>query len=480
MSQREVAAAKSVAALGVLVQTALVGRTAAATADRDEPGTDAGPVPLSGAQRRIWFMQQVAPSSTLYNVPTRLDLTGPLVVEALHAALTDLLARYDVLRSCYPARSGVPSVAVRPAVPADLPQVHVDSDAEVDRLAEAQARIPFRLEQELPVRFLLVRRAPDRHTLISTFQHIAVDGLTLDLLARELGARYGRHVGSGPASPRPPARQYADFARADATAATSQARRKATAERAAELSGMPFPLDLPTDFPRPRFPQFRGDAVAVTLDERLTVEVRSLARQHRVTAFAVLLAALAVVLRRAVGRPDVVVGTPAAGRLRPQWQDMVGCFVNMVPVAVTVPDGSTGSRLIAVAAEAAWRALERQDVPFEDLARLLTRRTVRPLTVMLSYQVSAAPVRFAGLADTALTVTRPPGTAKYDLSLYAVATASALRLELEYDAELYTRETATALLHDYRARLAALVADPTAVVDLGGPAGSDEPEHVER
>ncbi|MCL7458329.1 condensation domain-containing protein [Micromonospora sp. MSM11] len=481
LTEREIATADSLVALGALVQTALTRRFAAGKADgepRPDPSADED-LPLSGAQRRIWFMQQFSPSSTVYNVPTRLELTGPLVVEALHAALTDLLARHEILRTYYPARSGVPSVAVRPAGPADVSRVDASTEAEVDRLAEEQARIPFRLERDLSVRFVLVRRAPDRHILIGTFQHIAVDGLTLDLLGRELGALYSRHAGSGAAPTPPPARQYAEFARADAAAATSEARRRAVAERAAQLSGLPFPLVLPTDFPRPRFPRFQGDAVAVALDESLTAGVRGLARQQRVTPFAVLLAALAVVLRRAAGRPDVVVGTPAAGRLLPKWHDVAGCFINMVPVAVTVPDGSTGAGVIAGAAEAAWRALERQDVPFEDLMRTITRRNVQPLTVMLSYQVSGPPVRFAGLADTTLTVSRPAGTAKYDLSLYAVATGPALRLELEYDTDLYAAETATAILGAFRAQLKAFVADPAAVVDLHGPSGFDKPECVE-
>ncbi|MFG1759956.1 condensation domain-containing protein [Micromonospora echinofusca] len=479
LTEREIAGADSLVALGALVQTALTSRSAAGKADgepRPDPSADEE-VPLSGAQRRIWFMQQFSPTSTVYNVPTRLELTGPLVVEALHAALTDLLARHEILRTYYPARAGVPSVAVRPAGPADVSRVDASTEAEVDRLAEEQARLPFRLERDLPVRFVLVRRAPDRHILISTFQHIAVDGLTLDLLGRELGALYSRHA--GPAPTPPPARQYAEFARADAAAARSEARRRAVAERAAQLSGLPFPLVLPTDFPRPRFPRFQGDAVAVTLDESLTAGVRGLARQQRVTPFAVLLAALAVVLRRAAGRPDVVVGTPAAGRLLPECHDVVGCFINMVPVAVTVPDGSTGAGVIAGAAEAAWRALERQDVPFEDLMRTLTRRNVQPLTVMLSYQVSGPAIRFAGLADTTLTVSRPAGTAKYDLSLYAVATGPALRLELEYDTDLYAAETAAAILGAFRAQLKAFVADPAAAVDPHGPSGFDKSERVE-
>ncbi|MEV4121681.1 condensation domain-containing protein [Micromonospora sp. NPDC049645] len=468
--------------LAILVQTKLNRRRAAGAADGDAtrpgPSTDER-VPLSGAQQRIWFMQQFSPASILYNVPTRLELTGPLVVEALHAALTDLLARHDILRTCYPARSGVPSVEVRPAEPAELPIVEVSADADVDRLAEAQARIPFRLEQDLPVRFLLLRRSPERHVLISTFQHIAVDGLTLELLARELGERYGAHARSGSAPSLPAARQYAEFARADAAAATSAARRRAVAERAAELSGMPFPLDLPTDFPRPRFPGYQGDAVTVTVDEALAAGVRQLARQQRVTPFAVLLASLSVVLRRATGRTEVVVGTPAAGRLRPEWHDVAGCFINMVPVAVTVVEGATAAAVISGAAASAWQALERQDVPFEDLIRTLARRTVSPLTVMFSYQAGGRPIRFAGLADTTLAVSRPPGTAKYDLSLYAVTSGPTLRLELEYDTGRYTAETAAAILRGFRAQLAAFVADPEAVPDLDGPSEFTRPEQVE-
>jgi hypothetical protein len=476
----ELTGARSVGDLAALVVAAMSTPDRTTSSGASEPAKTADAASLSSSQRRIWFMHQLAAGAPLYNIATRLELTGPLVADALRSALTDVLARHDVLRTRYPVRAGVPRAEVLPPATLRLPLVDLSggpaTDAEVDRLADEQACRPFDLDRDLPARFLLIRRAPRCHVLVGTFHHIAVDWLTLNLLVREIGDRYAAHTaatsGAGTAIPAdPPALRYSDVVRHESSAAALNEMRRAAAARCADLRDVPSPR-LPTDFARPRYPRFGGAAVTGLLDERLVAGVRELARQCRVTPFAVLLAALAVLLGRAGGQGEMVIGTPAAGRTRIEWQEVVGCFVNVVPVHLRLTGASSTADLVSHAGEATWQSLEAQHVPFDELVRAMRRRRDDPLVnVLFSYQGNAPAVPFTGLADAAWTVSRAPGTAKYDLSLYTVGRGPQLRLELEYDTDLYTAETAAAVLHAYHDELVTMVENPHGRVDLDGRSG---------
>jgi non-ribosomal peptide synthetase component F len=190
-----------------------------------------------------------------------------------------------------------------------------------------------------------------------------------------------------------------------------------------------------------------------------------------VTPFAVLMSGLLVQLRRASGQSEFIIGTPAAGRTRAEWQDVAGCFVNVVPVLARLAGSMTGADLVAHAGAATWQALEAQDVPFDRLVRALGRRAVPLVIVLFSYQPHPLRVPFPGLVDAAPIISSPPGTAKYDLSLYAVGRGADLRLELEYDTDLYARGTAAAVLATYRDTLHSLVREPDRVLDLPAPSG---------
>lgn len=465
----QVSGARSVADLCALVQAAWTGPVNA------PPHRDAGRAPLSSAQRRILFTQLLAGDSVLYNVPVRLRLTGPVDEAALRAALTDVWHMHEVLRTVYPVESGVPLAEVR--APAALPPVPVvdlsgaaDADAVLDRLATRLAAVPFRLDRDRPVRLLMVRHGADHLTLLGTFHHIAVDWVTVNILVRDLAARYAAHLRGGDEPAVPPECAYTDVARWESAPERSAAVDLAVARRRAVLGRVP-PLALPTDLPRPRSGRFAGAAVHGRLDAAGVAEVRGLARASRATQFAVLLAACVTVLGRASGQREIVVGTPASGRVRAEWQDVVGCFVNVVPVVARLDGSPSGTDLVAHVSEAAWQALDAQDVPFDHLARALRRRTAPLVNVLFSYQPNPPLVPFPGLADAAPAVSSPPGTAKYDLSLYVIGSGADLRLELEYDTDLYTPETATAVLRAYQDTLRALVRDPGAPVEMSAPSG---------
>lgn len=474
LAAQDLVTADSLSSLGVVIHAAM---GHAQVARRDErvvrsTGDPAGVLQLSSAQRRLWFMQQFAPGTALYNVPTRLDLIGRLDQPALAAALTDLLARHEILRTRYPARSGLPQPHVMPITPVQLPYVDLvgqaEAGVEIERLAFQEATAAFRLDEDSPVRFRLVRTEAGKHLLYVTFHHIAIDGLSIDIVFEELSAHYNHHAkGAVDVSESP--RQYADYARHQAAWLGSDVMQQMVGSRCAALGGRPTTLELPTDRARPRLQRFRGDGVSTMIDGHLADGVRQLARGQRMTPYMVLLAAYVALLARVSGQSDVVIGTPAAGRTRSDWQRVVGCFINMVPVRTNVGSATTGTELLSRVRGSVLEALEFQDVPFDELVQAMAgpRRPGSPLfTVMFSYEVHRPGYPFADLRNAALTVFRPPGTAKYDLSLYAVSHGDDMRIEMEYDTDLYDAATAMALLEAYQAVLTELVQHPADALDL--------------
>lgn len=477
LTEAQLSGVHTVPEVRALVQAALVQAAAVAAPPADADAlAPAGPgaAALSSAQQRIWFMQQLAGDAVLFNVPVRLELVGPLDEAALHAALAGVWAAHEILRTVYRIESGIPLAQV--SAPAELPPVPTvdlcadpDPAAALDGLAARQAAIPFRLDQEPPVRLTLARRSSERLVLIATFHHIAVDWLTVNNLVSDLGARYTAHIQGGePAGAAE--RAYSDVARWESSRAGSAAIDRAVASRTAALAGV-SPVALPTDLPRPRFTRFAGAAAHGSIDASAVAAVRRLGRRCRATPFAILMTAFVIVLGRASRQPEFLVGTVASGRVRAEWQGIAGCFVNVVPVVVRPGGASTGADLVSQVSEAVWQALDAQDAPFDRLVRARGRRAEPLANVIFSYQPHPPPVPFHGLADSAPEFSSPPGTAKHDISLYAVGCGPRLRLELEYDVDVYAPETATAVLSAYEDALRSLVRDPDAPVDLSAPSG---------
>ncbi|WP_418960772.1 condensation domain-containing protein [Streptomyces tritici] len=441
--------------------------TAASPSDGPRPLPDGpGDRPaLSFAQQRLWFMQQIDPESTLYNVPTVLHLRGSLDRAALGRALDALVARHGVLRTTYPAPAGVPHQLIAPPAPVPLPCSDVsgagDPEAEARRIAAEEARRVFDLAAGPPLAARLVRLAPDDHRLVLTFHHISVDGASVELLVHELGALYGA-PGGLPA----PALQYADFAVWQRDRLAGEALDALVAHWRSVLGDDPRATELPTDGSRPRQKSFRGAVARRFLAPELVRAVRGFARDARATANMTHLAALYALLAGWSGADDVTVGIPAAGRSRAELQDLVGCLINMVPVRARL-DGAPGFRtLVGRTRTAVLDAVAHQDLPFDKLVEALVSRRGRGdflpvFRVMFSYLGERRPPVFAGLGPCALDLTGPQDTAKYDLSLYVEERGGdAVELSLEYDTDLYGAATAALLLDAYEGILAQAVAAP--------------------
>ena len=409
LAMRLVAAIETGLDAGLAVPTVFEAPTVAQLAPRI--GADAGRleplvagerpavVPLSFAQSRLWFIDQLQGPSPVYNIPAALRLRGALDADALGAALADVVGRHESLRTLLPAVEGIPRQLVVPAERADFGWDVIDATGWPEsRLGEAigtAARYRFDLATEIPLRARLFRVGDDEHVLVAVAHEIAADGWSITALVRDLGVAYAsRCAGRAPGwAPLPV--QYVDYTlwqRAQfgdlGDSGSPIAAQLAYWEDA--LAGLPERLQLPTDRPYPPVADQRGARVAVDWPAGLQQRVREVAREHNATSFMVMQAALAVLLAKLSASPEVAVGFAIAGRRDPALDELVGFFVNTLVLRVDLAGDPTVAELLAQVRARGLAAYEHQDVPFEVLVERLnpTRSlTHHPLVqVMLGWQ----------------------------------------------------------------------------------------------
>ncbi|WP_262844593.1 non-ribosomal peptide synthase/polyketide synthase, partial [Sphaerisporangium corydalis] len=432
-------------------------------------------LPLSFAQQRLWFLREWEGPSANYNIPVAVRLTGRLDAEALIAALGDVFARHESLRTLFPAVGGVPRqrivdaelarpfFSVRPCAEADLPEA-------VDR---AMGHV-FDLAAELPLRAWLFTLGPADQVLVLVMHHIAGDGLSTDVLCRDLAAAYtARRSGGAPRWPALPV-QYADYTlwqRELLGEAGDPGSVFATQLGfwSARLAGVPDRLELPADRPRPATPSHQGGLVEMELDAGLHARLAALARETDSTMFMVLQVALAVLLTRLGAGTDIPIGTPVAGRTDDAVEDLVGFFVNTLVLRTDTSGRPTFRELIGRVREADLEAFAHQDLPFEGLVEALN--PVRSAAHHPLFQVmlvlrndDPATVELPGLRSAEFPVGF--GVAKFDLTLGlaerydADGRALGLRGGLEYSTDLFDEGTARSMARRLHHLLAAVTADP--------------------
>ena len=441
-------------------------------------------VPLSFAQSRLWFLNQLQGPSPVFNMAVALRLGGTLDADALGAALADVVGRHESLRTLFPAPEGIPRQLVVPAERADFGWDVVDatgwSAARLSESVGAAARYTFDLATEIPLRARLFRVTDDEHVLVATVHHIAADGWSITPLARDLGVAYASRCAGQAPGWAGLAVQYVDYTlwqRAqfgDLDDSHSPiAAQLAFWEDA--LAGMPERLQLPTDRPYPPVADHRGASVAVDWPAELQQRVRGVAREHNATSFMVIQAALAVLLSQLSASSEVAVGFSIAGRPDPALDELVGFFVNYLVLRVDLAGDPTVAELLAQVRRRSLAAYEHQDVPFEVLVdRLNPTRSLthHPLVqVVLAWQ--NLPWRnnddAAGLALGDLQVTPLPvdaQVARMDLvfSLAERWTESGepagIGGTVEFRTDVFDPESIEALIERWRRVLVATTADP--------------------
>ncbi|MEV0627861.1 amino acid adenylation domain-containing protein [Nonomuraea wenchangensis] len=441
------------------VRDVLAGRTVAGIARlaelappaRDEP-LAAAPAALSAVQRRMWFVERLAPGTPAHNIAMAQRLSGPLDVAALRAALAAVAERHEVLRWRVPESGGVPAVAVSPPGPVPLPVEDV-TEAEVDERLAEEARLAFDLAAGPLWRARLLRVAAEEHVLAITAHHLVFDGWSQRVLYDDLGRAY-REAALAPL--RTSFGGYTAYlGDRDGEASLEWWRR--------HLEGAPAVLDLPRDHPRPAVQTFEGAGAAAEAGASVSEGVRALAARLGSTPYAVLLAAFGQVLRRLTGQHDLIVGAPVADRRDPAFHPLVGCLVQVLPVRLRVEDGASFAAHVTRCQETLSGALAHLDVHLERLVdRLGPGRDLsrNPLVQVLFNMYDFAEPRLELPGVTAVPL--PPGLpgALFDLTLYAGERDGRYVLQAAYNPRLFRRERIEELLAGYLRLLGDLVAAP--------------------
>ncbi|HEU4881056.1 MAG TPA: amino acid adenylation domain-containing protein [Longimicrobium sp.] len=446
-------------------------------------------LPLSFAQQRLWFIDQLEGVGATYHMPTRLRLQGELDRAALVRALNRIVARHEALRTVFAETDGDPVQRIAPAEASSFHLVehdlrgHAQVGAELGRVMAEETGAPFDLAHGPLIRGRLVRMADDDHVLLITIHHVVSDGWSMGVFIRELSALYAAFRAGEP-DPLPPLPvQYADYAAWQRKWVDGEVL-KAQAEYWKEtLAGAPELLELPTDHSRPARQDFSGGVVGIVLGAELTAGLNALSRRHGATIFMTLMAGWAAVLFRLSGQDDVVVGTPTANRGRPEIEDLIGFFVNTLVLRVDLSGSPAVAGALARVKARALEAQANQDIPFEQVVELVqpTRSLAHtPLfQVMFVWQnAPRGPLKLPGLAQTPLgPVSRPgpasgpasgpepQGTAKFDLLLSLWEHDGRIVGAVEYATSLFERETVERWVGYLRAVLEGMAADEGRSVD---------------
>ncbi|WP_409180685.1 amino acid adenylation domain-containing protein [Amycolatopsis sp. VS8301801F10] len=443
-------------------------------------------IPLSSAQRRLWFIDRLEGPSATYNVPFRIRFDGGLDVEALRSALNDVVARHESLRTLVTLDDdGVPWQRVLPAeeAEADLPVVEI-TGGELDAAVAEAARQVLDVEAGIPVRATLFRCGPERHVLLLLIHHIASDGESLAPLSRDLSTAYtARARGAAPGWAELPV-QYADYTlwqrellgdEADPDSVFSTQSRYWQAE----LAGLPQPIRLPLDRPRPASASHRGDVISARLEPELVAAIGALAREHGCTPPMLLQAALAVLLQHLGAGSDVAVGSTIAGRTDDQLGDLIGFFVNSWVLRVDLSGSPSFGEVLARVKEKALGAYDNQDIPFERLVELVN--PVRSTAWHPLFQVMFTWGDDLGLdLDLPSLAARidalPTPTAKFDLEVnfFSDPDGHGLLCALQYATDLFDRATAARVIERYLRVIRQLIDAPDLSVALADPLTEQE------
>ena len=432
-----------------------------------------GALPLSFAQQRLWFLDQLEPGSPAWNMPLAIRLTGEAAVERLTRIFAVVVQRHEALRTTFSTRAGQPAQVIagemRPPLAvvdlAGLPAAEREERAL--RLAREEALHPFDLARGPLLRLTLVRLAAREHLLLITLHHVVSDGWSMGVLLREIAALWKAFSESTPAAlPELPV-QYADFAVWQRRWLQGEALEAQLAFWRRQLDGAPQVLELPTDRPRPATPSYRGARLPVSLPSSLAAAVRALCQKEGATPFMVLLAAWAAVLGRHAGQEDVLIGSPVAGRTRREIEGLIGFFVNTLVLRTDLSGEPSFGALLRRVRAAALDAFAHQDLPFERLVEELVpaRDLAVPPLFQVLFVLQNAPLErltLPGLVLAPLPLER--GLAQLDLALSLGEDADGFSGTLEHGTDLFDHGTALRLAGRFEALLAAAVGDPDRAV----------------
>jgi amino acid adenylation domain-containing protein len=428
-----------------------------------------GPLPLSYAQQRLWFLYRLKPQQALYNVPYVVRLQGRLHASVLERSLRGVVERHEALRTRFEVIGGEPAQVIEPVPELLLVVTDLSGLAEPEREPEAQRQVtaealrPFDLRAGPLLRASLWKLAEQDHVLVLNTHHSISDGWSLGVLWEELTALYLAGVEGQHSLLEPLPLQYGDYAVWQREFLAGERLEQQLAYWKQQLAGAPPVLELPADRPRPALETFRGARQSVLLPPILLQDLRQLSRKEGVTLFMTLLGAFSVLLSRYTGQDDIVVGSPIAGRNQAELEKLIGFFVNTLVLRTNLGGNPTVRELLGQVRETVMEAYAHSDVPFERLVKEL--RPDRDLNrnplfqVMLVLQNLEPDGRdLPGLASRAFPISKQ--FSKFDLTLFAREQTDGLRVTFEYNTDLFDGTTIERLCGHFQNLLEAVVNNP--------------------
>ncbi|MBE9065564.1 amino acid adenylation domain-containing protein [Leptolyngbya cf. ectocarpi LEGE 11479] len=430
--------------------------------------------PLSFAQEHLWFLQQANPESVAYNMTYALRLQGNLNVSALECAIQTIYTRHETLRTSIEMVDGFAMQVISPAVAMSLPFIDLstlsstDAMGEVKRLAIDQETTCFNLAQEVLIRVQLLRLADTDHVLLLTLHHIIADGWSIGIIIQETSTLYSAYFqGKPPALPELPI-QYGDFSDWQRDWLSGPVLQKLLTYWTSQLAGVPTLLELPSDRTYPAIRTAQGRTEKFVVDPTLALQLKTLAQRQQVTLFMLLLAAFGTLLFRYSEQQDMVIGTSIANRTRPEFEPLIGFFVNTLALRLQFQEISTFQDLLDQVRQVSLGAYEHQDLPFAhvvealDLERSLSHSPLVQVMFLLQ-NASSEQLELPGLTLSSLEFEET--RARFDLTLSVQETAAGLQGQWEYSTDLFEAETIRRMIVHFHTLLEGIVDNPQELLD---------------
>ncbi|MFB2896156.1 amino acid adenylation domain-containing protein, partial [Aerosakkonemataceae cyanobacterium BLCC-F50] len=432
-----------------------------------------GDIPLSWAQERLWFVNQLEGESAAYTIDFTIRLVGNLNIKALEQAFVEIVQRHEPLRTRFVIKDSKPIQAIAPTTTLTLPVVDLQNLPEpwkqVETQATEEACKPFDLANGPVLRVKLWQVAQDDYVLVFAIHHIAADGWSMGVLIGELSAYYRAIVTGSPVELSPLPIQYADFAVWQRKWLTDRVLERQLNYWKQQLTGAPPLLELPTDRPRPAIQTFRGGTEKLQLDIKLTQELKKLSQKSGTTLFMTLLAGFVVLASRYSGQTDIVIGSPIANRNRTEIEGLIGFFVNTLALRFDLSQEPTFETFLAQVKQTTQDAYENQDLPFEMLVEELQveRHLDRNPLTQVVFALQNAPSSdwdLPGLKVEGM----PSGldSVRMDLEVYLWDVPEGLRGFCSYNKDLFDGTTIARMMQHFQTLLTAIVENPQAKVAL--------------
>jgi amino acid adenylation domain-containing protein len=428
-----------------------------------------GPLPLSFAQQRLWFLDQLEPGTALYNVPAAVRLRGQLAVEALQRTLTEVVRRHESLRTTFTVEGGEPRQVI--AEPEEFPLRVIDfsemtaeaADQAALRVVAAEAVRPFDLATGPLLRVTLIRVSEQEHVVVLVMHHIISDGWSMGLLIGEVTRLYAAYGSGSAVAPEELEWQYADYAGWQRRRLSGAALEEELSYWREQLAGAPAVLELATDRPRPAVPSYRGATEAVELSAELTEGLRELSRKSGVTLFMTLLGGFQTLLWRYSAQDDIVVGADMANRNRREVEGIIGFFVNMLVMRTSLAGDPTYVELLGRVREVALGAYAHQDLPFDKLVEELVGDRDSSYNPLFQVALVLQNTPMSALELPGVTISPFPidtGTVPFDLVLSLSESSTGIEGTLSYSVDLFDRETIQRMLRHLQKLLESVIQDP--------------------